>query len=119
MSTLLSVSIALLGGLLMTRIFKPLKLPSVTAYLIAGVLIGPYCLGQLGVHGLGFDSAEAVHALKLVSDADLSYSLVSMRKLPDNRLKMEFAVSFMENFNMFEFVKNAAENEFVEAVYSE
>ena len=40
MSTLLSVSIALLAGLLMTRAFKPLKLPSVTAYLIAGVLIG-------------------------------------------------------------------------------
>ena len=37
MSTLLSVSVALLAGLLMTRAFKPLKLPSVTAYLIAGV----------------------------------------------------------------------------------
>ena len=60
MSTLLSVSIALLGGLLMTRVFKPLKLPSVTAYLIAGVLIGPYCLGQLGIGGLGFDTMEAV-----------------------------------------------------------
>ena len=35
---LLSVSIALIAGLLMTRVFKPLKLPSVTAYLIAGVL---------------------------------------------------------------------------------
>ena len=56
---------------------------------------------------------------ELIEDAELSYSLVSMRKLPENRLKMEFAVSFMENFNMFEFIKNAAENEFVEAVYSE
>ena len=41
MNVLLPVSIALLAGLLMTRLFKPLKLPSVTAYLIAGVLIGP------------------------------------------------------------------------------
>ena len=40
MNTLLSVSVALLAGLLMTRAFKKLKLPSVTAYLIAGVLIG-------------------------------------------------------------------------------
>ena len=56
---------------------------------------------------------------ELIENAELSYSLVSMRKLPDNRLKMEFAVSFMENFNMFEFIKNAAENEGVEAVYSE
>ena len=45
MSTLLSLSIAILAGLLMTRVFKPLKLPAVTAYLVAGVLIGPYCLG--------------------------------------------------------------------------
>ena len=56
MSTLLSLSIAVLAGLLMTRVFKPLKLPAVTAYLVAGVLIGPYCLGRLGIDGLGFTS---------------------------------------------------------------
>ena len=78
MSTLLSVSIALLGGLLMTRVFKPLKLPSVTAYLIAGVLIGPYCMGKLGVHGLGFDSHEAVEALKLISDVALGFIAFSI-----------------------------------------
>ena len=78
MSTLLSVSIALLGGLLMTRLFKPLKLPSVTAYLIAGVLIGPYCLGQLGVSGLGFENAEAVHALSLVADVALGFIAFSI-----------------------------------------
>ncbi len=73
MSTLLSVSIALLVGLLMTRVFKPLKLPSVTAYLIAGVLIGPYCLGRAGIAGLGFDSHEAVSALGLVSEIALGF----------------------------------------------
>ncbi len=78
MSTLLSVSIALLGGLLMTRLFKPLKLPSVTAYLIAGVLIGPYCLGRLGVHGFGFENAEAVHALGLVADVALGFIAFSI-----------------------------------------
>lgn len=40
MRTLLSLSVAVLAGLLMTRVAKPLKLPSVTAYLVAGVLIG-------------------------------------------------------------------------------
>ena len=40
MRTLLSLSVAILAGLLMTRVAKPLKLPSVTAYLVAGVLIG-------------------------------------------------------------------------------
>ena len=78
MSTLLSVSIALLGGLLMTRVFKPLKLPSVTAYLIAGVLIGPYCIGRLGIEGLGFASGEAVHALSLVSEVALGFIAFSI-----------------------------------------
>lgn len=75
---LLSVSIALLAGLLMTRAFKPLKLPSVTAYLIAGVLIGPYCLGQLGIEGLGFTSGEAVSALSVVSEVALGFIAFSI-----------------------------------------
>ena len=72
-NTLLAVSIALLGGLLMTRLFKPLKLPAVTAYLIAGVLIGPYCLGAIGFDSIGFGSMEAVHMLSIVSDVALSF----------------------------------------------
>ena len=78
MSTLLSVSIALLAGLLMTRAFKPLKLPSVTAYLIAGVLIGPYCMGKLGIAGLGFENSDAVHALSLVSEVALGFIAFSI-----------------------------------------
>ncbi|MBQ6823761.1 MAG: cation:proton antiporter [Clostridia bacterium] len=78
MSTLLSVSIALLAGLLMTRAFKPLKLPSVTAYLIAGVLVGPYCLGALNVPGLGFESHDAVNALSLVSEVALGFIAFSI-----------------------------------------
>ena len=77
-NTLLAVSIALLGGLLMTRLFKPLKLPSVTAYLIAGVLIGPYCLGAFGVDSIGFGSMEAVHTLSLVSDVALGFIAFSI-----------------------------------------
>ncbi|MBR5270672.1 MAG: cation:proton antiporter [Clostridia bacterium] len=73
MNTLLSVSIALLAGLLMTRVFKPLKLPSVTAYLIAGVLVGPYCLGAMDIQGLGFNVAEDVHRLSLVSEVALGF----------------------------------------------
>ncbi len=78
MSTLLSVSIALLVGLLMTRVFKPLNLPSVTAYLIAGVLIGPYCIGALGIEGLGFNSHEAMEALGLVSNVALGFIAFSI-----------------------------------------
>ena len=75
---LLSVSIALLAGLLMTRAFKPFKLPSVTAYLIAGVLIGPYCLGALGINGLGFNSHTDVSALSVVSEVALGFIAFSI-----------------------------------------
>ena len=78
MHTLLSVSIAMLAGLLMTRILKPLKLPAVTAYLIAGVLIGPYCLGAGHIPGLGFTSAEAVSSLSLVSEVALGFIAFSI-----------------------------------------
>ncbi len=78
MNTLLSVSIALLAGLIMTRIFKPLKLPSVTAYLIAGVLIGPYCMGALGIDGIGFGSTESVSKLALISEVALGFIAFSI-----------------------------------------
>ena len=78
MSTLLSISFALLAGLIMTRVFKPLKLPSVTAYLIAGIIIGPYCIGRLGIEGLGFPSGEAVSALGLISEVALGFIAFSI-----------------------------------------
>lgn len=78
MSTLLSMSFALLAGLIMTRVFKPLKLPSVTAYLIAGIIIGPYCIGRLGIEGLGFASNEAVSALGLISEVALGFIAFSI-----------------------------------------
>lgn len=78
MSTLLSVSIAILAGLLMTRVIHPLKLPDVTAYLMAGVLIGPYCLGAMHISGLGFVSADAVSRLSLVSEVALGFIAFSI-----------------------------------------
>ncbi len=45
---LLTLSIALLSGLLLSRVAKKMGLPAVTAYLVAGVIIGPFCLGRLG-----------------------------------------------------------------------
>ncbi|MBO5105531.1 MAG: cation:proton antiporter [Clostridia bacterium] len=78
MKILLSVSVALLAGLLMTRLFKRFKLPSVTAYLVAGVLIGPYCIGALGINGLGFDSHGSVEALSLISEVALAFIAFSI-----------------------------------------
>ena len=78
MGVLLSVAIAVIIGLLMTRIAKPLGLPAVTAYLVTGVLIGPYCLGRLGIEGIGFHSMEAVEALNLVSQTALGFIAFSI-----------------------------------------
>lgn len=78
MNILLSVSVALLAGLLMTRVFKPFKLPSVTAYLLAGVLIGPYCIGALHIEGIGFNSLEEVEVLSLVSQVALGFIAFSI-----------------------------------------
>ena len=63
MVTLLSIATALFAGLMMTRLFSRFKLPDVTAYLIAGILAGPFVLGRLGVPGLGFASSTDVEAL--------------------------------------------------------
>ncbi len=70
---LLNLSLALLSGLLFSRLVKKLNLPAVTAYLIAGVLIGPFVLGALGINGLGFTSLEEVNSLSILSDVALGF----------------------------------------------
>ncbi len=79
MNVLLSVSFALLAGLLMTRAFKPFKLPAVTAYLIAGVLIGPYCLGGLHIaNGVGFANMDEVGSLAVIGQVALGFIAFSI-----------------------------------------
>lgn len=73
MNELLSVAVAVIAGLVMTRLIKPLHLPDVTAYLLTGVAIGPYLLGSLGIEGLGFCSAENISALSAVSETALGF----------------------------------------------
>jgi len=73
MEILISLSAALIGGLLMSRLAKRLKLPAVTAYLAAGLLLGPFCIGALGLDGLGFASIEAVERLNAVSQVALGF----------------------------------------------
>ena len=73
MEVLFILSVALLSGLLMSRVVKFLGLPAVTAYLIAGILIGPFCLGRLGVAGLGFNSLEQVTSLGIISDVAMGF----------------------------------------------
>ena len=78
MYALLNVAFALLAGLLMTRIFSRWRLPDVTAFLVAGVLIGPFCLGRLGITGVGFAAYEDVAALGTISDVAMGFIAFSI-----------------------------------------
>ena len=70
---LICLAVALVGGLMLTRLTKLVKLPAVTAYLIAGLLLGPFCLGAIGVKGLGFNSLEQVEGLRIVTQTALGF----------------------------------------------
>lgn len=78
METLLSLSIALFVGLMLSRLAKLIQLPAVTAYLVTGVIIGPWCLGAFGVKGLGFTSEEEIESLKIISDVALGFIAFSI-----------------------------------------
>ena len=78
METLLSLSIALIAGLLLSRITKKLDLPAVTAYLVAGIIVGPYILGSLSIPGIGFISMENVHDFSIVCDVALGFIAFSI-----------------------------------------
>lgn len=72
-SVLLSVGIALSAGLLLSRVVKKLGMPAVTGYLIAGILVGPFCLGNLGIEGIGFTSLENAEQYGILSDLALGF----------------------------------------------
>ena len=78
MQVLLSLSVALFAGLMLSRVAKVLKLPAVTAYLVAGILIGPYLLGALGVRGLGFISMEDIDTYSIIPDVALGFIAFSI-----------------------------------------
>ena len=73
MQILIQLSMSLVGGLLMSRLAKKLNLPAVTAYLICGLLLGPYCIGALDLFRLGFNSAEEVASLDIISQVALGF----------------------------------------------
>ena len=72
-TVLLTLSVALLAGLLLTRLAKLVGLPAVTAYLVAGILLGPFVLGRLGVEGLGFPTLAAVDGYSVLCDLALGF----------------------------------------------
>lgn len=69
-TVLLSLSIILLAGFLLTRITKLAKLPNVTGYIIAGILIGPYVLNLI--------PREMVDKMGFISDIALAFVAFSV-----------------------------------------
>ena len=76
-SILLSLSIAMLVGLLLSRLAKKVELPAVTAYLVAGILIGPYVLGAIGIDGIGV-TAHQLEGFSIISDVALGFIAFAM-----------------------------------------
>ncbi len=75
---LICLAVALIAGLLMSRLAKVLKLPAVTAYLITGLLLGPFFLGKLDILGIGFSSLENVENYKIISQVALGFIAFAM-----------------------------------------
>ena len=88
MQILVTLSVAMLAGLLMSRLAKLLKLPAVTAYLVAGIVVGPFMLGAISFDFLGdeishigfspadFGLAEGSHAneaFEVICDVALGF----------------------------------------------
>ncbi|MBQ8337703.1 MAG: cation:proton antiporter [Oscillospiraceae bacterium] len=79
MEILFSLSIALFAGLLLSRLAKLAKLPAVTAYLVAGIIVGPFCLGAFDVQGLGFTELDmATKHYSIISDVALGFIAFSI-----------------------------------------
>lgn len=78
MEYLLAIGVAMFAGLFLSRLTSKFNLPDVTSYLVAGVLVGPLCLGLLGIDGLGFKSFEFVEEMVLLNDVALGFIAFSI-----------------------------------------
>ena len=75
---LICLAVAMISGLMLSRVTKLLNLPAVTAYLVAGLLLGPFLLGALGLPGLGFNSQEQVEHLNVITQTALGFIAFTM-----------------------------------------
>jgi len=70
---LICLASVLIGGLMLSRLTKLINLPAVTAYLVAGLLLGPFALGQLNIPGLGFQTLEQVEMMGIITQTALGF----------------------------------------------
>lgn len=70
---LICLAVAMVGGLMLSRLTKKVNLPAVTAYLVAGLILGPFCIGALKLPGLGFNTLEQVDSMRIVTQTALGF----------------------------------------------
>ena len=75
---LICLAVAVIGGLMLSRLTKWMNLPAVTAYLVAGLILGPFCLGALGIKGLGFRSLENMEEFGIINQTALGFIAFAM-----------------------------------------
>ena len=82
MKSMVAVAIALFAGLMMTRLFKKMNLrfPDVTAFLLAGLLVGPFGIGKMDLPGIGFSNFAEVDELNIIKLAALGFIAFSIGK---------------------------------------
>ena len=62
---IITIALMLFVGYLMTRITRKFKLPNVTGYILAGILMGPYCLDMVPV--------KVIDGMDFLSDIALAF----------------------------------------------
>lgn len=78
MQILLTVAVVLLAGLLLSRLAKKCQLPAVTAYILTGIIMGPYLIGALNIPGIGFSSAEQLKSFNIITQAATGFIAFSI-----------------------------------------
>ena len=70
---LVLLAVSLIGGLMLSRLTQRMHLPAVTAYLVAGLLLGPFCLGRINIPGLGYQTLAQVGSMKIITQTALGF----------------------------------------------
>ncbi|MDO4568577.1 MAG: cation:proton antiporter [Clostridia bacterium] len=95
MEALLYLAVAMAAGLLLTRVVKLVRLPNVTGYLIAGLLIGPYCFGLLPEAGVGALNVVTTVALGFIAfSIGGEFKLSSMKRIGSKAMVITLCQAF-------------------------
>lgn len=85
-AVILSIAVILFTAFLLTRLTKKLRLPNVTGYILAGILIGPYVLNLI--------PAEITQGMEFITDLALAFiafgvgRYLKLSTLRENRLQV-------------------------------